>query len=72
MLTGAKSDIAETLRIRVVPLDWDTVGLPGCEGPVTSALRASLKAFIWLLRPKRQLRPKGHGDHTRHTLRLHM
>ncbi len=33
MLTGAKSDIADTLRIRVVPADWGTVGLPGCEGP---------------------------------------
>ena len=46
MLTGAKSDIADTLRIRAVPIDWGTVGLPGCEGPEGSATRASSKAFI--------------------------
>jgi hypothetical protein len=46
MLTGAKSDIADTLRIRVVPIDWGDIGLPGCEGPETSAIRASSKALI--------------------------
>jgi hypothetical protein len=32
ILTGAKSDIADTLRIRAVPVDWGTIGLPGIEG----------------------------------------
>jgi len=32
MLTGAKSDIADTLRIRAVPGGWGIIGLPGNEG----------------------------------------
>ena len=31
ILTGAKSDIADTLRIRAVPVGR-TIGLPGIEG----------------------------------------